>query len=383
MTCLRRPRARHGLYAAILALVLAVATGCALGEPKDHKDADSPALTPSWKSQSPADKGVGMQTLAKNLSVPWGIAFLPDGSALVTERDSHKLLKVDSGGKVSTEQTVTQAGGSGEGGLLGVTVSPHYDQDKTIFLYYTTDNDNRIASLKLGESPKPIVTGIPANSNHNGGRLGFGPDGYLYASTGDARKGSNAQDLGNLGGKILRMTPDGKPAPGNPFPDSLVWSYGHRNVEGFGWDSKTRMYATEFGEDTADEINLIEPGKNYGWPDVEGPTSDSRYVSPLVHWSPDEASPSGMVVVNGETIITANLAGQRLWAVTLDGNGGVKGEPTPLLRNKYGRLRTIALAPDGSLWLTTSNRDGRGSPAADDDRIIRIVLPSGGNAGVV
>jgi glucose/arabinose dehydrogenase len=222
-----------------------------------------------------------------------------------------------------------------------------------------------------------ILTGIPVVGGdepryHQGGRLAFGPDGMLFASVGETYHDSEiAQDRASLGGKILRMTPEGRPAPGNPFPNAVVWTYGHRNVQGMAWDSNGRMYASEFGSQTYDELNVIEPGRNYGWPEVEGFGTDSRYTNPIATWNPTKiASPSGIAVVDGHVYI-ACLAGRTLYRVDLDGRDARKVLTT------YGRLRGIAVAPDGSLWVTTSNRDGWGDPTADDDRILGLDLTSG------
>ncbi|HEY8533497.1 MAG TPA: PQQ-dependent sugar dehydrogenase [Micromonospora sp.] len=367
---------------------MVVASGCAFGPPEPDPAGEPPRFpTPSTSAHSRGvDQEVVASVIASGLRVPWGVAFLPDGGALVTERDTARILKVGpesgpNGLKVTPVQTLDEVDPTGEGGLMGIAVSPEYETDRTVFVYYSTASDNRIARLKLGGKPTPIVTGIPRSAIHNGGRLAFGPDGYLYATTGDASRPASAQDPKSLAGKILRMTPDGRPAPGNPFPDSLVWSYGHRNVQGIAWDASKRLYATEFGQNTWDEINRIEPGRNYGWPEVEGRArrSDSRFVDPLVVWSTDEASCSGAEIVES-LLVTACLRGERLWLVELTRSGGVLGQPRALLTHEFGRLRTVASAPDGSLWVTTSNHDGRGDPGPTDDRIIRLVF-SGGTAG--
>ncbi|MFU8850376.1 PQQ-dependent sugar dehydrogenase [Micromonospora sp. SL1-18] len=379
----RTGRVRMALAAPCAALLLSTA-GCAFGEPEPDPAGAPPNLPTPSATASPGGAGqqVVATVLAKGLAVPWAIAFLPDGGALVTERDSGRILQVGpasgpEGMKVTVVQTVPDVAAGGEGGLLGIAVSPSYPKDRTVFVYYTTAQDNRIAKLQLGADPTPVLTGIPKAGNHNGGGLGFGPDGYLYASTGDAQKSSNAQDAKSLGGKILRITAAGKPAPGNPTPGSPVWSLGHRNVQGFGWTSDKRMYAVEFGQNTWDEINQINKGGNYGWPQAEGRADDQRYVDPIVQWPTADASCSGLAVV-GRLLVTACLRGQRLWLVELAANGTVLGQPHELLTDKYGRLRAAAVAPDGSVWVSTSNRDGRGKPAAEDDRILRLVFADGG-----
>jgi glucose/arabinose dehydrogenase len=379
MTC--TPRMRLALAAAAGAVALA---GCSLGPPSDTTGGP-PRLTPPPSPSAEAGTGSsGLQVLAKDLSVPWGLDFLPNGSALVTERDTHRILRVSPSGRVTTVQTLDVVGGGGEGGLMGIAVSPRYRIDKTVFVYYTTDTDNRIARLVLGGRPVPILTGIPAGQRtHNGGRIAFGPDGYLYAGTGDANRPSDAQDRRSLAGKILRMTAAGRPAPGNPFRGSVVWSLGHRNVQGLAWDARRRLYAAEFGQNRLDELNLVTPGKNYGWPAVEGTGRDRRFADPLVTWATDQASPSG-VAISGTTAVVACLRGKRLYAVELDpAKGTPAGAPVPVLAGRYGRLRTVVAAPDGSLWVTTSNKDGRGTPAPGDDRILRIVPPGGGGVGIL
>jgi glucose/arabinose dehydrogenase len=216
-------------------------------------------------------------------------------------------------------------------------------------------------------APELLVSGIPAANIHNGGRIAFGPDGYLYAGTGDASRTSNSQDRESLGGKILRMTVAGQPAPGNPF-GTLMWSMGHRNVHGIAWAPDGTMYAAEFGQNRFDELNRIEAGRNYGWPEVEGRGSDSRFVEPLATWTTADASPSGIAVA-GDHVYIACLRGRKIYRVNRDGSN-----PTRLLNGTHGRLRTVAAAPDGSLWVITSNTDGRATPGAGDDRILRVPL---------
>jgi glucose/arabinose dehydrogenase len=347
--------------------------------------AERPAITDAPDVELPAS---AVRTIATGLRIPWGLAFLPDGTALVTERGNQVPARDDAGG-VARIMSITPAGKvaevqrlpevdlrSGEGGLLGIAVSPNYATDKWVYVYYSAAGDNRIARLHLGEPPQPILTGIPVSGDegryHQGGRLAFGPDHMLYASVGETYFESEiAQDRNSLGGKILRMTADGKPAPGNPFANSLVWSYGHRNVQGLAWDAQGRMYASEFGSKTYDEINVIEPGRNYGWPLVEGFSTNPEHTNPIATWTPTRtASPSGIAVLGGHLYV-ACLRGQTLYRLDLDGSN-----PRRLL-SSFGRLRTVAVAPDGSLWVTTSNRDQVGREdqlpqTPDGDRILRI-----------
>jgi len=380
---------RRSVLARALALGLSASfllAGCAFGPPTDSDAGGPPNLPtrpPSTSDDNTPPSAVA-SVIAQGLKVPWAIAFLPDGTALATERDTHRIVKIAppagaSGLTVTPVQTIDEAVPSGEGGLLGLAVSPQYTVDQTLFIYYTTATDNRIAKLKLGGKPEPIVTGIPKGSIHNGGRLHFGPDGFLYASTGETGQRGLAQDLNSLAGKILRMTPDGKAPPGNPFPNgSLVWSYGHRNVQGFDWDAGGRMYASEFGQDTWDEINVIQPGKNYGWPTVEGIAHANSMVDPIQVWATSDASCSGIAVA-GTVLIDACLRGQRLWLVRVSAAGTVVGAPTAALVQQYGRLRDAVKAPDGSIWVSTSNLDGRGTPNQGDDKILRLVV-SGADA---
>jgi glucose/arabinose dehydrogenase len=256
------------------------------------------------------------------------------------------------------------ATGAGEGGLLGLAVSPRYRRDRLVYAYFTSrSGDNRIVRFKLGGRVSVVLRGLAKAGIHNGGRIAFGPDGRLYAGVGDAANTANAQNPGSRNGKILRMNPDGSGA--------RVWSLGHRNVQGLAWDRSGRLWASEFGQNSRDEVNLIRRGRNYGWPVVEGvgSTSGGRYTNPKVTWSTSEASPSGAAII-GRNLYVGALRGECVWRIPL--RGASVGEPVRMLNGRYGRIRTVAAAPDGTLWITTSNRDGRGSPRDGDDRIIAV-----------
>jgi len=318
-------------------------------------------------------------TLARNLVVPWGIAFLPSGDALVSSRISGDIGRVSRhGGRVHVG-TVPGVRANGEGGLLGLALSPSFTTDRWLYAYHTASSDNRIVRMKYVDGklgrPHLVLAGIPAADHHNGGRLVFGPGGLLFASTGDAGDagdGARAQNRRSLGGKILRITPTGGVPSGNPF-GNRVWTMGHRNVEGLSFDANNRLWATEFGEKTRDELNRIVKGANYGWPNVEGGDGPGGgYKDPFVTWAPTSTcSPSGVAVVNGRAYVGA-LRGECLYVVRLDGPNA--RHITRYFHGTFGRIRTVQKAPDGSLWITTSNRDGRGSPASTDDRVIRIRL---------
>jgi glucose/arabinose dehydrogenase len=343
-------------------------------EPSDEEPAPSPTepTSPSPSREDRAGPPRVVDTVARNLSVPWGIDFLPDGTAIVTERDTRRVLAIDDG-RVTQIGLVEAAAPQGESGLLGVAVSPDFAEDRTIFLYVTTAEDNRIvrATYRNGRlgSPDVILDGIPNGFIHDGGRLQFGPDGYLYASTGETGNAELAPDRDSLGGKILRITPDGGPAPGNPDPSSPIWTLGHRNVQGLAFDDDNNLWASEFGASTFDELNLIRKGGNYGWPTFEGRGDDADFVNPQVVWDTSEASPSGLAYLDGQLWLGA-LQGERLWRI--DVRNGRATQPTDFFVGRYGRLRTVVVAPDGKLWVSTSNRDGQATPGPDDDQIIVV-----------
>jgi glucose/arabinose dehydrogenase len=318
-----------------------------------------------------------VRVITTGLYAPWALAFLPDGRALVSERDSGRLVAIDSSGTVREVQRLPAAG-TGEGGLLGIALSPHYASDDLVYAYSSTAQDNRVVRFHLGQRPQPILTGIPVSAIHNGGRIAFGPDGMLYIGTGDASSRNEAQNLQSLSGKILRITPDGGVPADNPFLHNPVYSYGHRNVQGLAWDGRGQLYATEFGQNSFDEVNRIVAGGNYGWPEVEGDRADTRFIRPVTTFRVAEASPSGAAFLKDGALaqwegnlFVAGLRGERLWRLVMRSDGSVT-QREALLQGAYGRLRHVAQAPDGSLWVLTSNRDGRGSPSADDDRILRL-----------
>ena len=332
---------------------------------------DDNAGSPSPPAPNPGTGTAAPSVVASGLKAPWSIAFY-NGTALVSERDSAKIVAIGANGSLADVGTIAGVNGGGEGGLLGIAVRENF-----LYVYFTAGADNRIVRYPLAGSGtgvqlgvvQPLLSGIPAANIHNGGRIAFGPDGMLYATTGDAADTSRAQNLSSLAGKILRMTPTGDIPADNPIAGSYVYSYGHRNPQGLAWASNGTMYASEFGQNTWDELNQIKPGANYGWPVVEGKANDSRYTDPLQQWSTSTASPSGMAIA-GTSIYIANLRGERLRQIPL----ATPGTATERYVSEYGRLRDAVVAPDGRLWLLTNNTDGRGQPNAGDDRIISVPL---------
>ncbi|WP_413759072.1 PQQ-dependent sugar dehydrogenase [Streptomyces sp. MMBL 11-3] len=385
---------RRAVTAVLAAAVLLVTAGCSSGddwEPEGGGSASADRSGPGASSSAPASAQAAeetppakgsvkvVRTVTEGLKTPWGLAPLPEGGLLVSSRDEGTITRVDEKtGKKTELGAVPGVAPGGEGGLMGLALSPSYASDHMVYAYFTSDSDNRIvrmlydADKPAGEqlgAPDTVFRGIPKGTNHNGGRIAFGPDKMLYVGTGETYVTELAQDKKSTGGKVLRLTPEGEPAPGNPF-GSPVYSYGHRNVQGLAWDSKQRLFASEFGQDTWDELNHIVPGGNYGWPDVEGRSDDSKYRNPVDQWSTDEASPSGIAYAQG-SVWMAGLRGKRLWRIPLDGTKE-SARPQAFLEGDHGRLRTVVAAGGGKLWLVTSETDGRGTPGKGDDKILEL-----------
>jgi glucose/arabinose dehydrogenase len=372
---------RTALASAFTLLLLA---GCAT----QRSAPPTPTVTPTATATATAGPTGGLHSphvvgeVASGLDSPWGLAFLPDGSALVSQRDDGKVFHIDARGVRTEVGTVPGVVHDVEGGLLGLAVAPDFDSTHDLYAYETTRDDNRIVRMKYGPAglgaPTVLLSGLARASFHDGGRLAFGPDGKLYVGVGDATDTSYAQDKKSLNGKILRLNADGSVPSDNPFPGSPIWTYGHRNVQGLAWDGTGNMFASEFGLHAWDELNLIQPGRNYGWPNVEGlgansaSSSGQGYTDPLRVWHTDVASPSGIAYLDGSVWMAA-LKGTRLWEIPM--NGTTPGQPRAWFTGTYGRLRTVAVAPDGqSLWLMTDNTDGRGTPKNGDDHIYRVAL---------
>ncbi|GAA4323871.1 hypothetical protein GCM10023086_49980 [Streptomyces venetus] len=327
------------------------------------------------------DGGVpsSVSTLSTGWTIPWGTAWLPDGqSALVTERDDFRVWKVTKAGAKTQVGSVPNAvTTNGEGGLLGVAVDPKWATNHYVYLMHTASEGNRVVRMtydgtKLGDYTV-LLQGIKKNRYHNGGRLAFGPDGYLYVSTGEAQTPDLAQDKNSLNGKILRMTTDGKAAPGNPF-GNYVYSLGHRNPQGLAFDRNGRLWEAEFGNSSKDELNLIKPGANYGWPTCEGTCGVSGMTNPKATWNVSEASPSGIAIVRN-VVYMASLRGERLWRIPINGDNESVGTPSAYYVGTYGRLRTVTKVPGADqLWLSTTNSDNNGGEADGSDKIFRVTI---------
>lgn len=320
-----------------------------------------------------------MEIVAQNLIIPWDIAFLPPAGEemLVTERGG-QLLRIGKDKKTYPIEGVRHVG---EGGLLGITLHPLFTENHFVYLYLTSQNNgrliNRVERYRYEDNQLSnrtvIIDDIPGAQYHDGGRIAFGPDGFLYVTTGDAGQSALAQDTNSLAGKILRLNEDGSIPSDNPFGNA-VWSYGHRNPQGISWDENLRLWSTEHGRSGVasgyDELNLIEKGGNYGWPAIQGAETRDGMIAPALHsGSSDTWAPASLVISMGRAIF-GGLRGEALYVATIE--DGQASDLRKLFKGEYGRIRTVRVGPDGYFYLTTSNRDDRGSVSSDDDKIIRI-----------
>ena len=334
-------------------------------------DSNVPVATSSLDSKD-------VRTVTANISTPWAIAFLPDGDLLVTER-SGQVQRIGENGATYRVAGVRE---TSEGGLLGIALHPEFDSNQYVYLYSTTNETgtltNRVERYTLqGESLQDrtvILADIPASSNHDGGALAFGPDDKLYITTGDAGNENSAQDTNSLAGKILRINDDGTVPSDNPFGNA-VWSYGHRNPQGIAWDDQQQLWSTEHGpsgtQTGRDELNLIEKGANYGWPIITGDETREDMKTPVAQSGTDDTwAPAGLAYANG-SLYFAGLRGQSLYQAKI--NDDNKVTLSRHFSGEYGRLRAVVVRGD-ELYFSTSNRDGRGSPAENDDRLLSIKL---------
>ena len=334
------------------------------GDSADSVDLERPAIS----------------AIAQGLRIPWALDFLPDGALIFTERPGSVRL-IDARGKLVADPVLTlgDVAAIGEGGLLGIALHPRFSENNFVYLYYTARRGgeeiaNRVVRYRLENNrlvaPSVILDDIPAAANHDGGRIAFGPDGMFYITTGDAGVQANAQNTGSLAGKILRLRDDGTVPDDNPFAGSPVWSYGHRNPQGLAWDRSGRLWATEHGPSAKDEINLIERGKNYGWPLGSGENVPAGTVAPIRQSGSATWAPSGAAIA-GDTLYFVGLRGQELYALPL-AEKDRKGELRSYFGKQFGRIRSVTVGPDGYFYLLTNNRDGRGILQSEDDQIIRV-----------
>lgn len=347
---------------------------------KPAQPIESPAQPASSQAPSPEQTDNAVSVIATKLTIPWEIAFDNSDNLYLTERTGRVLLLKK--GELSPKELlkITDVATIGEGGLLGLTLHPQFEQNGFLYVYHTYKDGgqvfNKVVRLtKNGErlsDPKTVIDKIPGAANHNGGRVKFGPDGFLYITTGDAQKDFLAQDKNSLAGKILRLKDDGSNPADNPFGNA-IYSLGHRNPQGLAWDEKSRLWSTEHGRSGLrsglDELNLIEKGKNYGWPNIEGDESREGFTKPIIHSGPNTTwAPSGAAYLNG-SVFFAGLRGQTLYEAKIIGD---KVELKTHLQGTFGRLRTVVVGREKFLYIATSNRDGRGAPKETDDQVIRL-----------
>ena len=393
-----------GVAAAVL---LGVILGCARPDtptstPQPSPGTMQPAAPPSPVAPRPTspsyEQGVQAvaELVAKELKAPWALAFVPDGRIFITEKEGNIRVVVEGELQDAPYLTIEEVAPEGEGGLLGVAVDPNFSINGYFYVYYTYKESNGSLANRVvrwqdaGQTAgnlTVILDGIPGNRIHNGGRLKFGPDGKLYVTTGDAASSPLAQDMRSLAGKILRINGDGTIPADNPFPGSLVYSYGHRNPQGLAWHPETgALFATEHGPVGNDEVNLIVAGGNYGWPEVGGDETGEGFIPPVLHSGIETWAPSGAAFYDGDMmqaywkgrLLFAALRGQRIVWVEFRPEEFVQvQEQDSLFVRQQGRIRDVVLGPDGYLYFLTNNLDGRGRPREGDDLLLRIAPVAG------
>ena len=349
------------------------------------------AVHPTALAQEYPELGVRVEVVAKDLTVPWSMDWTPDGMIIFTERNGN--LRIIQDGHLLQDPLLSLGVGGVEGGMLGVAVDPAYSENHFIYLYFTQNKflstTNKLVRYQLSDGVltenKVLIEGIPGGPFHDGGRIQFGPDGKLYVTTGEAGNPTLSQDLNSLGGKILRINSDGTIPDDNPWKSLPIYSIGHRNPQGIDWDGAGNLIATEHGPSGLrgighDEINLIIPGANYGWPDIIGDEEMNGMQNPLLHTGDDAWAPSGSEFYDGTKIpqwtgkyFVATLRGNHLHMVEFDLEMDSVISHEKLFQNEFGRIRDVQTGPDEFLYLLTSNQDGRGSPKINDDKILRIV----------
>ncbi|WP_369375154.1 sorbosone dehydrogenase family protein [Promicromonospora sp. Populi] len=343
-----------------------------------------PAASPPASSQTDPAAGIPLgepSVLAEGITgTPWELVVMDSGSSLVSFRDTGSIGELTENGEVREVATIGDAVIQGTSGVLGIALLEGAEGEPTyLYAFYTADDSQRIVRAPLTGTTgsyalgafETVLDGIPRGERHNAGRIAFGPDGMLYAATGDPDQ-EHAQDPESLAGKILRLTPEGEVPGDNPTAGSYVYSLGHRNIEGLAWSADGTMWASEFGEDAWDELNEIVPGGNYGWPEIEGEGGAPDFIDPVLTWSVADASPAGIAVVDN-TVFMANLRGESLMAIDVSDPAGATF--TTYFRGEFGRLREVDLAPDGeSLLVLTSNSDSNGEPREGDERLLSVPL---------